>query len=245
MSAELQPLASRLTEWFRLHGRDALLEIEGRLRGPLSQSEFNYILRRLGSFTGWAAPPAEATTVDVRYYSGLRATLPYDDSGAEGSAAAPPPPPPPQFCAKQTLETADLSCGDGQSLRLALCAEDAAAAPRPGDAVDCYRVKARTRFALAGGLAFDLTRVRSGPTLAAARAAPPTHEVELEWCGQRRPDLPPPAALAQDFLFKMEDVLGFKRRAVALSAAAATAAAAAPAAAAPAPAGGATQAAPR
>ena len=216
-SAELSSALSRaLASWFVAYGCDARVEIEARLRGVCA-GEFAYMQRKLRSFAGWARVEATAT-VDTRYWSGVRST-----AGAGAGA---------EHVVKETLAHVDVALADGVALRVAVAAEDAVPAPSAGEAVQSVRLKDRTRFCLASGVAFDLTRVCAGASAAAAAAAPPEYEVEVEWCGQAAAAATPrsaPAAalLADDFLLKVEDVVGFQRRARQLAREAAAAAAAA------------------
>ena len=224
-----------LTAWFRDHGADARVEIEARLRS-VSSDEWAYMHRKLSSFSGWQTRLDE-DTADSRYAGDIRVT-------ARGGGAAP------EVIAKETLAHVDAHLVDGVSLRLVLAAEDAAPLPRAGAPLLNVRFKARSRFCLPGGIAFDLTRVRLGASHEAAAASPMSYEAEVEWCGQAASAGAPLSseALARDFLLKVEDLVNFQRRARQLAheaAAAAAAPAAAPASAPPtaaAPAPAATQA---
>ena len=191
--------------------------------------------RRLASFAGWSAREDERTA-DVRFSTGVRSTL--ADSGDAAAAsgggeylggAAPAGA---LHVIKDTMAHVDVVLADGIALRVAVAAEDPSRPPLRGVPVDSVRLKARSRFCLTGGIAFDLTRVRTGATRAAAVAAPTEYEIEVEWCGQRA-EARSPEALADDFLLRIEDVVAFKRRAqqLALEAAAAAARPAAQAAA--------------
>ena len=237
-SAELTASLLRpLTSWFRNHGCDERVEIEARLRS-VSADEWTYMHRKLSSFGGWRLRLDE-DTADMRFPGDIRVT-----SRRDGAVLA--------AVAKETLAHVDLHLPDGVALRVALAAEDSVPLPRAGAPPLNVRLKSRSRFCLPGGITFDLTRVRLGSTQEAAAAAPVEHEAEVEWCGQAAlasrsggSDAFLPEVLANDFLLKVEDLIGFQRRArhLATEAAGAATAAAAAAAAAPAPAGSAAAAA--
>jgi hypothetical protein len=74
--------------------------------------------------------------------------------------------------------------GGGELLRFTCCTETVVGQPPPSDPPTKVRLKRRYRFDRKGEFLYELTEVRSGADLVAARAAAATYEVELEWVGR-------------------------------------------------------------
>lgn len=81
---------------------------------------------------------------------------------------------------KQQLEKRDVSLADGCSLRISVCAEDAAAAPSDGALPTSFRRKRRFRYCYKAEITYDLTIVNSGRTAEEARTAAAEFEVRAQ-----------------------------------------------------------------
>lgn len=121
---------------------------------------------------------------------------------------------------KLRKEVLDASLPDGEVVRCTVSMEEVGAPPvdRTSLAVEMVRFKERASFSLHGTILFELTRVYSGPSEAAALAAAPEYEVELEWCGSAaaaaaRPGEWDAAAAATSFAVNIQFLLSTKRAA--------------------------------
>ena len=171
-----------LSQWLERYGADPRYELEARLRG-IDGRVFDYMRRkllqsRLHGAPPWREPPRTIHSADASFASGLRATTSFDGGGGSVGATS--------FLYKLRGENADVSLQPtGEALRLACSTEEAGAPPGRGEAPASFRLKRRWRFDRKGMFLYELTEVQSGASLAEARAARPTHEVELEWIGRQ------------------------------------------------------------
>jgi hypothetical protein len=185
------------------------------VRGGVSAPVFSAVLSKLERFDGWTWRRTVETT-DTMYASGVRCTV-RGDGGA------------PSYLAKQDADgRVDVLVGGGAggagggggagvTMRISCNSEVPVPPPRSGDAVVFVRLKRRTTFNRKEEFLYDLTEVRSGETRALAAAAPPTYEVELEWCGQPRaaagefgavPGGGAARLMADKFIAKVRDIAG-------------------------------------
>jgi len=186
-----------VTDFMATSGAQRTHELEARVRGGVSAAAFSSVLRRLqGSGRGMWAFTLVEESMDVTFSDRSRTTVAQAPAAAVAAAAAagapPPPPPPPVRVRKRRLadphdfELLDAATGRAIPFRVS-CAEEeplpAPAAPLAA-APEVFRLKKRHSFNRKNEMQFDLTEVRSGGSLDAARRAPPVFEVELEWRGQ-------------------------------------------------------------
>jgi len=210
-------LTKTLTGWFEQYSADPLYELEARIKG-IDAVSFAYIRRQLDSCVDWRSTEV-LTTVDIAYSSGSRGTTAFDS--VKGTQSQPS-----TYIFKTQVECIDVNLNTGgggagsapEMLRCSCETEEPAPVPRPGDLPENYRFKRRYRYDRKGEFLFELTEVRGGQTIAEAQSAPPSFEVELEWCGRdtAKSLLPQPGGskfLVEKFLLKVADLICFRRQA--------------------------------
>jgi hypothetical protein len=143
-------------------------------------SVFQHALRRLNELPEWTANAAGWTeTTDYEYEGSIRETRMASDAAAQRSV----------FIHKQK-SAMKLDCevwsldAHAADVRVALARESVLSTEqtrvyKPAD-VKAVRIKRRLEHAHRHHLRADITEVRTGETRAAAEAAPPTFEVEIE-----------------------------------------------------------------
>jgi mRNA (guanine-N7-)-methyltransferase len=211
-------LAKTLQIWFEQYSADPLYELEARIKG-IDAISFAYIRRQLDSCVDWRSTEV-LTTVDIAYSSGSRGTTAFDS--VKGTQSQPS-----TYIFKTQVECIDINLNNGggggiasapEMLRCSCETEEPAPVPRPGDLPENYRFKRRYRYNRKGEFLFELTEVRGGQTIAEAQSAPPSYEVELEWCGREiaKSLLPQPGGsqfLVEKFILKVADLISFRRQA--------------------------------
>ena len=185
-------LRDKLTAWFAQYGSNPLFEIECRVQ-DVGGAGFERVLQGLLSHKGWSnAPIKPHHSLDMVHANGVRETMTYD-----GSANS--------FMGKVKTEDVKVETPIGHAVRFQVSSEsEVSAAPPP---VHMFRHKERFTFMHKQLFKFELTRVKQGPTDAAARQADTQFEVELEFCGQETPDANRPEYLADSMAMKVADLL--------------------------------------
>ena len=171
----------------------------------MSSAVFASVLGRLQRSDGWASSSTELTT-DIIHRSGTRGTV--RGRGIE-----------PTFLIKEASEAkVDLEVASSSSsrapagatvaMRLSCSSERSMPMPGAQDPPELFRLKTRHSFNRKQEFLYELTEVRSGPSMELAAAAAPVFEVELEWCGQAAAKACPggPALLRDKFLAKLQDI---------------------------------------
>jgi hypothetical protein len=194
--ADEAALRSYVTDFMSSSGARSTHELEARVRGGVSAAVFSSVLRRLqGSGAGMWAFTSVEESVDMAFSDRSRTTVvqpravSVGGGGGGGSGGAPAPPPPTHVRKRRLAEPYDFELADAASGRCVpfrvSCAEEEPLVAAPASAApETYRVKKRYSFNRKHEMQFDLTEVRTGGSLEAARRAPPMFEVELEWRGQ-------------------------------------------------------------
>lgn len=182
--------------WFAEFGANPEFEIEARVKGGyvggqrmVTKTAFDFVRSRLKSST---CTVRRHRTLDVSY-GAYRTThhlgpkclrfhypTPCGDAACEAAA--------PTTIAKQRRHVRDVVLGvPGAQCDVRLSVQtERAVSPMAGALVQKLRLKDRLSFLHKGVFSFDITLVRQGDELEEALKAPPTYEVELEFCGQRR-----------------------------------------------------------
>ncbi|KAL1496865.1 hypothetical protein AB1Y20_014449 [Prymnesium parvum] len=178
-----------LLQWFSQYAANDRFEIEARFR-DVTELGFNHVLSTLSRASTWSNAPAPVDTIDLMHVSGVRET--YDAAGGS------------HFLRKAQHLCRDVMTSE-RVVRFAVASEEPAA--KDSSPVRMFRFKQRVTFEHKGTFKFELTRVRQGDSEAAARAAELWHEIEIEYCGQKRSTATQPAYLVDSFLMKVSDVL--------------------------------------
>ena len=224
-------------KWFEAYGSDSSLEIESRIKGGVSSSVFQYVLRKLGEANCWEAPVREVETWDVVFTgsSRVRATysLNYSDEKTDGSgvggggggggggASRTCVVSGPTYLRKEKeedpfdFEHLDKATGLHLPVRISCHCEIPLESVKAGLVVQHARYKKRHSFNRKNEFQYDLTEVRSGSTVEEARASRSVeYEIELEWIGQKAAKEGRYAALggakhlAEKYLLKVQDICG-------------------------------------
>jgi hypothetical protein len=194
-------------------------ELEARVRGGVSQAVFSGVLRRLqGSGKGMWAFTSVEESVDMAYPDRTRTTMMVQAPCAAGGGGAPPPPPlhvrKCRLADPHDFELLDAASGRSVPFRVSCAEEKQIPAPPPAAAPDTFRLKKRYSFNRKNEVQFDLTEVRTGGSMDAARRAAPMFEVELEWRGQENAAkgaytrLGGAPRMAEAFMCKLRDLCG-------------------------------------
>ena len=150
----------KLLQWFHKYGPDPNFEIEARIR-DITEVGFNNIHRTLSSANTWSNRPMPEDTLDQIRATGVRET-----SGSQGST----------FLRKQKHEHMDVMTTE-RSVRFAVSSE--LKTGQDTSPIRTYRYKQRTTFEHKRAFKFELTRVKQGDSLDAARQSDLVHEIEV------------------------------------------------------------------
>jgi hypothetical protein len=188
-----------LTRWFSDFASNPIFEIECRIHDPQRSSGvgaggFDRLLSNLQSNRAWTNQPSAKHSLDRMHATGVRETHMFTAQ-----------PGPPEFMRKSKHEDLKVPTPWGFDVRFQVAKEQETSAC-PSDVV-MYRHKERFTFEHKHVFKFELTRVKQGPTDAAARASETQHEVEIEFCGQQRPEAARPEYLADSLIMKVTDML--------------------------------------
>ena len=186
-------LREMLVSWFQQYGANERMEIEFRVR-DVGEAGFERILSSLLTHRGWSNTPAPMVTVDVMHASGVRETR------VPGSTDVAP-----EYLRKEKGPKLTHDTDVGYGTRFEVSQE----VPTSADASPVHVVRHKQRFTFVhkGLFKFELTRVKQGTTDQAARQAPTTFEVELEFCGQASGAVARPEYLADSMLMKAADLV--------------------------------------
>lgn len=169
-----------------------MMEIECRIQ-DVGSGGFERLLTSLQSHRGWTNNPAPVRTLDMMHATGVRETASREQAG------------PSTFLRKVKHAAETVSTPSGYNVRFALAAETESSAD--ASEVHIYRHKQRFTFEHRGLFKFELTRVKQGPTDIVAQQAETQYEIEIEFCGQGRPESARPEYLADSMLMKVADLL--------------------------------------
>jgi hypothetical protein len=190
-------MTDTLEQWFSQYGQNAKFEIECRIK-DVGEAGFERVLRTLKSSTSWSNHPVTPhLSLDMVHATKVRQTQAFDANGRPSG--------PPTFLRKVKQDEVKVETLSGHAVRFQVSSEtETSAAPPP---IDLYRHKERHTFVHKNLFKFELTRVMQGPTSQAALQAPKTFEVELEFCGQERPEAGQARYLADSMCMKVSDLL--------------------------------------
>lgn len=190
-------MTDTLEQWFSRYGQTEKFEIECRIK-DVGEAGFERVLRTLQSSTAWSNHPVQRqVSLDMVHATKVRQTLTFDSSGRPSGA--------PTFLRKVKQEEVKVETHSGHAVRFQVSSEtETSAAPPP---IDLYRHKERHTFVHKNLFKYELTRVKQGPTKQAADLAPLTFEIELEFCGQERPEAGQARYLADSMCMKVSDLL--------------------------------------
>jgi len=179
-----------LRGWFTKHAANPRTEIEARIRN-VTQIGFEAVMAHLKSNQLWTNSPEERETLDCIHVSGVRETIDSDNRHT--------------FMRKNKIKDVIVQVSPDHPVRFAVAEE------MPGSAdespVSQWRFKQRITFVHKGMFSFELTRVRAGTSEQAARSAPISHEIEIEFCGQSIKPMPNAQYLADSLVMKVRDVV--------------------------------------
>jgi len=160
-------------------------------------------------------------TVDRFYDNGVRGTRMLDTAAPSGSSGSE------SYMSKERKCVLDCQLGGtggtpSVPARFSVQLEHVVSEDDVQRFLGYLRVKQRTSFLYKGEFRYDLTQVQQGGSVVEALKAPPSFEIELEWCGQSAfaaaagASAAAPgelqAAVASRFLLKVKDLVAMHHR---------------------------------